>query len=221
MAVCLPSYFIARKIILFGNDVCLYHWPEPWSHKTYAVTMFVFLYVVPQVILLVCYSRIGYKHWFSVLVEQQSEASLRKLRTGRRIVKMIVIVTVAFAICWLPVHVMELYMAFGSNFSETFYDFKLLAPLIPHFFITANPFIYNFMSKTFHTHFKAACICFIRKSRTSPINNQEGNAYETFKLKRQNNVEECSLEDDAIQLESISNHENPVSNITNDESSLP
>ena len=184
-AVSSPSLFIARKIVFFGDDVCLNYWQKPWGHKAYAVSMFVFLYVIPQCVLVVCYFRIGNKLWFSVRFQGRPKGcSLQKLRTRRRVVKMVIIVTVAFAVCWLPVHVVELYMAFGSNFTRIFYELKLLAPLVPHLFIATNPIIYCFMSKTFRLHFKAACTCTTTLLNSISVDEQEGNVHDTLDARR-------------------------------------
>lgn len=194
-AVSSPSLFIARKIVFFGDDVCLNYWQKPWGHKAYAVSMFVFLYMIPQCVLVVCYFRIGNKLWFSVRFQGRPQGtSLQKLRTRRRVIKMVIIVTAAFAVCWLPVHVVELYMAFGSNFSRIFYELKLLAPLVPHLFIATNPIIYCFMSKTFRLHFKAACTCTTTLLTSLSIEDQDGNLQETLDKRRAKKENEISME---------------------------
>ena len=194
-AVSSPSLVIARKIVFFGDDVCLNYWQKPWGHKAYAVTMFVFLYVIPQCILAVCYFRIGNKLWFSVCFQSRPQGiSIQKLRTRRRVVKMVIIVTAAFAICWLPVHVVELYMAFGKDFSKIFYELKLLAPLVPHLFIATNPIIYCFMSKTFRSHFKAACTCTTTLLTSLSLDEHDGHVHDTFEIRRHKSANEYSME---------------------------
>ena len=194
-AVSSPSLFIAKKIVFFGDDVCLNYWQKPWGHKTYAVSMFVFLYVIPQCVLAVCYFRIGNRLWFSVRFQGRPQGtSLQKLRTRRRVVKMVIIVTAAFAVCWLPVHVVELYMAFGRNFSKIFYELKLLAPLVPHLFIATNPIIYCFMSKTFRLHFKAACTCTTTLLTSLSIDDPDGNMHDQLEIRRAKSGNDYSLE---------------------------
>ena len=194
-AVSSPSLVIARKIVFFGDDVCLNYWHQPWGHKVYAVTMFVFLYIIPQCVLAVCYFRIGNKLWFSMCLQARPKGtSIQKLRTRRRVVKMVIIVTAAFAICWLPVHLVELYMAFGKDLSKTFYELKLLAPLVPHLFIATNPIIYCFMSKTFRSHFKAACMCTSNLLTSLSIDEQDMHHHDGRDPRRKPSANEYSME---------------------------
>ena len=144
------TFLIARKLKLPAGAICLYIWDELWGHKAYSVSMFTLLYALPQLILLICYCRIGHRMWFSVHAASVAQGQIeRKLRRGRRVVKMVITVTVMFFICWFPVHSSELMVAYGTNLTRTFHEFKLLSPMIPHICIAANPFIYNFMSITF------------------------------------------------------------------------
>ena len=154
------TFLVAQKIQLPAGAVCLYIWDELWGHKAYSISMFVLLFVVPQLILIFCYYRIGHRMWCSANTVSGSEGqTLRKLLRGRRVVKMVIAVTVMFFICWFPIYCSELMVAFGSNFTRTFHEFKLLSPMIPHLCIATNPFIYNFMSTTFHAQFKEMVVC--------------------------------------------------------------
>lgn len=192
-----PTLLIVQKIELLEDNICLYVWEELWGRKTYSVSMFGVLYVLPQVILIVCYCRIGYKMWYSLHADDNTKGRAhRKLKNGRRIVKMAITVTITFFVCWLPIHLLELLMAFGTDFERAFHEFKLLAPLIPHLCIAANPFIYNFMSKTFHSHFKASCWCATMLSHKMPANGgqQEGKACETLEVPLQDFGNKSSME---------------------------
>ena len=187
------TFLVARKVQLPTGDVCLYIWDEMWGHKAYSVSMFVLLFVVPQLILIVCYYRIGHRMWCSINVDSGSEGhALRKLLRGRRVVKMVIAVTVTFFICWFPVYCAELMVAFGTNLTRTFHEFKLLSPMIPHLCIAANPFIYNFMSTTFHSQFKEMAKCVKGDSSSSnsdavAINGKnQGNLGDTLQIPLRN-----------------------------------
>ena len=157
LAISSPAIKISKKIDLFGENVCLNYYKYPWEHKTLASLMFLFLYLIPQLALGVCYYRIGKRLWFSMQnYSKASTKTIQTLRKRRRVVKMVIVMTICFAVCWLPVHLVELYVAFGTFFSDVFYEIKLLAPLVPHLFISTNPIMYCFMSKTFRTRFISA-----------------------------------------------------------------
>ncbi|KAK3607481.1 hypothetical protein CHS0354_010285, partial [Potamilus streckersoni] len=159
-----PALFISRQVTYWtypeGNKhTCLNHWSGSW-HKTYSLSIFFFLYAVPQVILGFCYFRIAKKLWLSMQRSaRMNHMNVQTRTTRRRVVKLVFVVTSAFAVCWLPVHIAELCSAFGMSLNHRFYEFKVVTPFLPYLLIAINPIIYCFMSKGFRNHFKAAFTC--------------------------------------------------------------
>ena len=143
---------------MFLVESCLFYWHNPWGHKIYATVMFVFFYLIPQCILTVCYFQIGHKLWFSVRLQGQTRGGvMRRFQKRRRVVKMMIILTVIFALSWLPGHLTELYIAFSGNFSTAFYELKVVTPMVPHLFIAMQPICHCLMSEVFRSHIKAGC----------------------------------------------------------------
>ncbi|KAL3872281.1 hypothetical protein ACJMK2_040215 [Sinanodonta woodiana] len=159
-----PALVISRQVTYWtypegSKHTCLNHWRDSW-HKIYSLSMFIFLYAIPQVILGFCYFRIAKKLWLSMRRNvRMNQVTVHTLKTRRRVVKLVFIVTSAFAVCWLPVHIAELCSAFGMSLNHTFYEFKVVTPFLPYLLIAVNPIIYCFMSKGFRNHFKAAFTC--------------------------------------------------------------
>ena len=92
-------------------------------------------------------------------------------------------------------------MAFGTDFTRTFHEFKLLAPMIPHICIATNPFIYNFMSITFHTQFKAAFMCKSSSTQNVVALDETGeNICETLEVPLQEIRNTSSAETNTIHL---------------------
>ena len=86
----------------------------------HASFMFVFLYAFPLVLIATMYSLIGRKLWFRTVpgnihsIHRQA-AELSK----RRVIRMLVVVTATFALCWLPFHVFHMCAAFEPHVTKS------------------------------------------------------------------------------------------------------
>ena len=78
----------------------------------------------------------------------------------KRIVRMLMIVVVLFAVCWLPYHILFLYMDFGQ--SEMTYDIKA-AIMSTQWFIysnsTCNPVVYAVFNTNYRREFSRMLRC--------------------------------------------------------------
>ena len=118
--------------------------------------MFIILYAVPQILLGYCYTNIA------LAIRSNRKCNGRMTRVAMvtmkircRIVKMTFAVSLAFAVCWLPMHIAAIMSAVGV-FS---YYFQLFVPCFAYTTVSLNPIIYCFMSKTFRKSLKATFTC--------------------------------------------------------------
>ena len=82
--------------------------------------IFFITYIIPLAIICPLYAKAARKLWFNQapgnhLIEEQQ---LRQLVTRRKVVRMLVIIVVVFAICWLPaqaIHLLWAATAYGEN----------------------------------------------------------------------------------------------------------
>ena len=106
-------------------------------------------YIIPVAIFLITYIRMGRRLWSSEIIGEVNDGQLSALRSKRKVVYMLVIVTIIFVICWLPYHVYFVY---------TYHDRKAMAkPWIQHVYLLIyffamsnaayNPIIYVLASK--------------------------------------------------------------------------
>lgn len=130
------------------------------------------------------YSR---KHWCSkinCIISSQADAngtvplrSAGQLRRKKRVTRMVAIVILLFAWCWLPIQFFTLWYKFDPNFPQilALLKFKIFAHTLSYANSCVNPFVYAFMNegvrKAFKKKFPSAsifCHCFKKPKMTNP-----------------------------------------------------
>ncbi|XP_070613754.1 pyroglutamylated RF-amide peptide receptor isoform X3 [Erythrolamprus reginae] len=107
---------------------CLEEWPSPVHQKIYATFILIILFLLPLMLMLLLYSKIGYELWIkkrvgdsSVLRNIHASEMSKISRKKKRAIVMMVTVVVLFAICWTPFHVMHMLIEY-SNFEREYDD---------------------------------------------------------------------------------------------------
>ncbi|XP_072041799.1 growth hormone secretagogue receptor type 1-like isoform X2 [Amphiura filiformis] len=94
---------------------------------------------------------------------QKAEDSVEKTR--RQIVKMLALVALCFAICWLPFHIIRLMPSFNyDNWSDTMLNIYHkglyhISIVLLYTSSTINPILYNVMSARFRQAFRRTILC--------------------------------------------------------------
>ncbi|XP_063166020.1 pyroglutamylated RF-amide peptide receptor [Candoia aspera] len=159
---------------------CLEEWPSPVHQKIYATFILVILFLLPLMLMLLLYSKIGYELWIKKRVGDASvlqsihENEMSKIaRKKKRAIVMMVTVVVLFAICWTPFHVMHMLIEY-SNFEREYDDVSIkmifgIVQIIGFANSICNPVVYAFMNENFKKNFLSAiCFC-IMKENLSPF----------------------------------------------------
>ncbi|KAG1714497.1 Tachykinin-like peptides receptor 99D [Nymphon striatum] len=106
--------YSTTKLEKFSNGqertICYTVWPDgpsPLSYQEYIYNVIILLvtYVLPISSMTYTYSRIGKELWGSQSIGECTDRQLENVKSKRRIVKMMIVVVVIFAVCWLPYHV--------------------------------------------------------------------------------------------------------------------
>lgn len=119
------------------------------------VCVFVFAFVVPVLIITVCYSLMVLR----LKSVRMLSGSREKDRNLRRITRLVVVVVAVFVVCWTPIHIFILVKAL-VNVPET------TAIMGAYFFCVAlgytnsslNPVLYAFLDENFKRCFKDFCL---------------------------------------------------------------
>lgn len=130
----------------------------PWAHGELVFYLFILLatYGVPLSVIMFCYVQILYQVWHKTSAGTESaQANARALRRKKKITRMVFIVVTLFALCWAPLHAVNLGLQVAPNFesvvSTEFYTFCLC---LAYANSCVNPFVYAFTTTSFKKYFK-------------------------------------------------------------------
>ncbi|XP_042369400.1 kappa-type opioid receptor-like, partial [Plectropomus leopardus] len=136
---------------------CALQFPEPYVYwdTLMKICVFVFAFVVPVLIITVCYSLMVLR----LKSVRMLSGSREKDRNLRRITRLVVVVVAVFVVCWTPIHIFILVKALVSIPETT-------AIMAAYFFCVAlgytnsslNPVLYAFLDENFKRCFKDFCL---------------------------------------------------------------
>ncbi|XP_070544545.1 substance-P receptor-like isoform X1 [Ptychodera flava] len=204
VAINMPWLLYSREYVLTCPDdspdplitrrVCATIWPDGTDYGAwyfwYSCAFMVVTYVVPLLAQAICYTIVGIKLWGSQAPGEASNRHKEQLKAKRKVVKMLVIVVIIFAICWLPIHV---YFLLGRFYD--LYSYKHAREIYMTFYWLAmsnsmyNPFIYCWLNDSFRMGFKKAfrwlpCINYSKEHWSKVL----GSGYARVTYIRRNNV---------------------------------
>lgn len=125
--------------------------------KVYYSLIFVLLYLLPLLAIAVLYTLICYKLYHrKVPGLSRAEAyrqGVEKLK--RKVVKVLIMIVVVFALCWFPAHAMHYYITFQSEFYARMPAYLLpLLLWISHTNSAIEPCLYILLSQNFRREFR-------------------------------------------------------------------
>ncbi|XP_072179664.1 G-protein coupled receptor 54-like [Diadema setosum] len=150
---------------LGGGPICVDDWPYREMFAGYALLTAFILYIIPLAIIVVCYTAILRNLWKTSLPGEeessQSQNQRRIYRQRRRVTWMVLSVVVVFAICWMPLYFVNLWLRLDPNFPKTtfMYGFKIFSHILSYANSCVNPFVYAFMGRNFQRYFRTECKC--------------------------------------------------------------
>lgn len=159
MGLHLEVYTVSQLFIARGDDR-FYCYPD-WRrmpidfNKYFAVAIFVVLYATPLLLMGILYSFIAHKLRKESLAESIGSGGDAKInKSKKRVIKMLITVTVAFAVCWFPLHLLHYYIYFDY---ETYTCMSKLVVMLffwlGHANSAINPILYVVFNKTFRRAF--------------------------------------------------------------------
>ncbi|XP_020864015.1 pyroglutamylated RF-amide peptide receptor [Phascolarctos cinereus] len=157
---------------------CLEEWSSPFHQKIYTTFILIILFLLPLVMMLVLYSKIGYELWIkkrigdsSVLRAIHGNEMSKITRKKKRAVIMMVMVVSLFTVCWAPFHVTHMMMEY-SNFEKEYDDVTIkmifaVVQIIGFSNSICNPIIYAFLNENFKKNYLSAiCFCIVKGSHS-------------------------------------------------------
>ncbi|CAH1775170.1 unnamed protein product [Owenia fusiformis] len=168
---------------------CTPIWPESLpsnSQMIYQLFSIVALYFIPLCFMSFTYIHIAVCLWSRAIPtettgsgkgrvianDRQAQSMENQLQGRRKAAKMLIAVVIMFAICYLPVHMLNILRYAGVLPRHESVDvLALISHWLCYFNSAINPVIYNFMSEKYRKEFSLACkICFKLCSSTTSSN---------------------------------------------------
>ncbi|KAH8417441.1 hypothetical protein KR009_008571 [Drosophila setifemur] len=130
---------------------------EVWSLVGFQVSFFLSSYVAPLTLICFLYMGMLARLWKSA---PGCKPSAESRKGKRRVTRMVVVVVLAFAICWLPIHVILVMKALnlygGSHLSVII---QIISHVVAYTNSCINPILYAFLSDNFRKAFRKVVWC--------------------------------------------------------------
>lgn len=141
---------------------CEEHWPANVNfRKAYTLFLFLAQYVIPLTVITAAYLKIALEMRKCIDKRTQKPSynntflSKSHQTEGKRVVRMLVVVTALFAICVLPNNIMWLWLDFGNGEEyEHFWDVVAVTNIILFANSAANPIAYTICHENFREEFR-------------------------------------------------------------------
>ncbi|XP_035670112.1 neuropeptide FF receptor 2-like [Branchiostoma floridae] len=139
-------------------------WTKDDISKYYSFALFIICYLAPLSIILVLYMIIGYQVWYKSAPGQRAsvEAQNALLKKKIKVIKMLIVVVVLFALFWLPLHTIMLLNDFtqlSASQKHVVYIYAFpIAHWLSYFNSSVNPIIYGYFNPNFRQGFKSLVI---------------------------------------------------------------
>ncbi|KAM6908515.1 delta-type opioid receptor-like [Lycodopsis pacificus] len=153
----IPAFILGGTQTKSDITECALQFPEPYVYwdTLMKICVFVFAFVVPVLIITVCYSLLVLR----LKSVKMLSGSREKDRNLRRITRLVVVVVAVFVVCWTPIHIFILVKALVGIPETT-------AIMAAYFFCVAlgytnsslNPVLYAFLDENFKRCFKDFCL---------------------------------------------------------------
>ncbi|XP_065667421.1 galanin receptor 2a isoform X1 [Hydra vulgaris] len=137
------------------DDDGVQHCEEKWTNtqkRTYTIALFLFQYVFPLTIICMAYIYIIRELCYRKKTENNN-CKIKQLET-KKVVKLLCIITMTFAICVLPYHIFALCVEFGALDEEKNNIISLICYIFLYTNSALNPVIYNIFNAEFRESFK-------------------------------------------------------------------
>uniref|UniRef100_G1PT07 Neuromedin-K receptor n=1 Tax=Myotis lucifugus TaxID=59463 RepID=G1PT07_MYOLU len=154
-----PQCLYSKTKVMPGRTLCYVQWPDgSKQHFTYHVIVIILVYCFPLLVMGITYTIVGITLWGGEIPGDTCDKYHEQLKAKRKVVKMMIIVVVTFAICWLPYHIYFILTAIYLELNRWKYIQQVY---LASFWLAMsstmyNPIIYCCLNKRFRAGFKRA-----------------------------------------------------------------
>ncbi|XP_078125521.1 tachykinin receptor 3a [Sander vitreus] len=154
-----PLCYFSTIRALPRRTLCYVAWPrmadDPFMYHTIVAVL---VYVLPLVVMGITYTIVGLTLWGGEIPGDSSDNYHGQLRAKRKVVKMMIIVVVTFALCWLPYHVYFIATVLTKDLVKWKYIQQVYLSVLWLAMSSTmyNPIIYCCLNSRFRAGFKRA-----------------------------------------------------------------
>ncbi|XP_001368100.3 neuromedin-K receptor [Monodelphis domestica] len=154
-----PQCLYSKTKVMPGRTLCYVQWPEGSKQNfTYHIIVIILVYCFPLLVMGITYTIVGITLWGGEIPGDTSDKYHEQLKAKRKVVKMMIIVVVTFAICWLPYHIYFIITGIYQHLNRWKYIQQVY---LASFWLAMsstmyNPIIYCCLNKRFRAGFKRA-----------------------------------------------------------------
>ncbi|NWS57177.1 MTR protein, partial [Chunga burmeisteri] len=172
-----------------GNGVydCWADFIQPWGPKAYVTWITLMVYIIPVLMLSICYGLISFKIWQNVKLKtahgpnvglsssSRNGTAFARVSSTRliskakiRTVKMTFIIVLAFIVCWTPFFFVQMWSVWDTNAPQEASPF-IIAMLLASLNSCCNPWIYMlYTGHLFHDLMRRLLCCSTRYLKSRP-----------------------------------------------------
>ncbi|XP_050701808.1 neuropeptide F receptor-like [Eriocheir sinensis] len=170
LAFTLPlfAYYYVTQVMLGGlllYEKCVETWPSPMVKYSWTIALIVMQYVIPILVLSFVHGRIHKYLSTHALSQRDPRRAQREIERNRRTTLLLTSVAAAFAVCWLPWHVVNLLADFNyAGFvraPEYFFVVFGSCHAIAMSSACTNPVLYGWLNTTLRNEL-SALLSFVR-----------------------------------------------------------
>ncbi|KAI0225103.1 QRFP-like peptide receptor [Lamellibrachia satsuma] len=150
-------------------QVCAEYFHDARLSTAYTMVIYFVLYLAPVATMFVTYGKIAHTLWIRGPIGETTDnqrENKRRLLEKQRIVRMLIVIVVVFAVSWFPFFTCQVYLLFYEHTSRM----RILAAflhLLGYSNACVNPALYCFLNDSFQQHFfrTLCCQCFWQRRK--------------------------------------------------------
>ncbi|XP_056442175.1 neuromedin-K receptor-like [Gadus chalcogrammus] len=157
-----PVCYFSKVLSVPRRTLCYIAWPRKQDDAfMYHIIVIVLVYVLPLVVMAITYTIVGVTLWGGEVPGNSSDNNHGQLKAKRKVVKMMIIVVVTFALCWLPYHVYFIVTGLSKPLTRWKYiqQVYLSVMWLAMSSTMYNPIIYCCLNSRFRAGFKHVLRC--------------------------------------------------------------
>lgn len=129
-------------------EFCVEHWPQERDRQAYGLFLMFVVFLIPAGTLTICYLNVGRTLCVGDLTREGSDSSTRGLFSRKRAARMLIILVIAFMVCWLPYNIASISSDLKSS-QEAVLNILFFTLWLGHAHSAINPVMFWLLNRRF------------------------------------------------------------------------